>query len=139
LAGVLKSKLEDQGRRVEILDGDEVRKGLSRDLGLSMAFISHDLSVIRAVCDRVYVLQSGRIVEEGYCDRVFATPRHEYTRALLDAIPLPRIDPDWLGRTNVVEAVGERDTNLLAAGKSGFRADRIGGDSGTRPDHKNTS
>ena len=40
-------------------------KGLSRDLGLSMAFISHDLSVIRAVCDRVYVLQSGRIVEEG--------------------------------------------------------------------------
>ena len=106
-------------------------KGLSRDLGLSMAFISHDLSVIRAVCDRVYVLQSGRIVEEGYCDHVFATPRHEYTRALLDAIPLPRIDPDWLGRTNVVEAVGERDTNLLAAGKSGFRADRIGGDSGT--------
>ena len=43
-------------------------KGLSRDLGLSMAFISHDLSVIRAVCDRVYVLRSGRIVEEGLCD-----------------------------------------------------------------------
>ena len=44
-------------------------KGLSRDLGLSMAFISHDLSVIRAVCDRVYVLRSGRIVEEGLCDQ----------------------------------------------------------------------
>lgn len=74
-------------------------KGLSRDLGLAMAFISHDLSVIRAVCDRVYVLQAGRVVEEGACEDVFAGPKHEYTRALLDAIPLPRIDPDWLRRT----------------------------------------
>jgi ABC-type microcin C transport system duplicated ATPase subunit YejF len=86
-------------------------KGLSRDLGLSMAFISHDLSVIRAVCDRVYVLRSGRIVEEGSCDQIFAAPRDAYTRALLDAIPLPKIDPDWLGRTDVVEAVGEKDKN----------------------------
>ena len=86
-------------------------KGLSRDLGLSMAFISHDLSVIRAVCDRVYVLRSGRIVEEGSCDQIFAAPRDAYTRALLDAIPLPKIDPDWLGRTDVVEAVAEKDTN----------------------------
>ena len=80
-------------------------KGLSRDLGLSMAFISHDLSVIRAMCDRVYVLQSGQIVEEGSCDQVFAAPKHAYTRALLDAIPLPKIDPDWLGRTDVAEAM----------------------------------
>ena len=91
-------------------------KGLSRDLGLSMAFISHDLSVIRAICDRVYVLRNGRIVEEGSCDHVFAAPRDAYTRALLDAIPLPRIDPDWLGRTSVVEPVGEKDTNSLTAG-----------------------
>lgn len=74
-------------------------KDLSRDLGLSMAFISHDLSVIRAVCDRVYVLRSGRIVEEGACEDIFAAPKHEYTRALMDAIPLPRIDRDWLRRT----------------------------------------
>jgi ABC-type microcin C transport system duplicated ATPase subunit YejF len=84
-------------------------KGLSRDLGLSMVFISHDLSVIRAVCDRVYVLRSGRIVEEGPCDRVFAVPKDPYTRALLDAIPLPRIDPDWLGPTTRAESVGELD------------------------------
>ena len=71
----------------------------------SMAFISHDLSVIRAVCDRVYVLRLGEIVEEGPCDRIFAAPKDAYTRALLDAIPLPKIDPDWLGRTDVVEAV----------------------------------
>jgi len=79
-------------------------KDLSRELRLAIAFISHDLSVIRAVCDRVYVLRSGRIVEEGLCEQVFASPSHEYTRALLDAIPLPRIDPDWLGRVTVADA-----------------------------------
>jgi ABC-type oligopeptide transport system ATPase subunit len=73
-------------------------KDLSRDLGLAMAFISHDLSVIRAVCDRVYVLRHGAVVEEGRCDEVFTAPKHEYTRALLDAIPSPRIDPGWLNR-----------------------------------------
>ena len=73
-------------------------KELSRDLGLSMAFISHDLSVIRAICDRVYVMRHGRVVEEGDCDRVFAAPASGYTRMLLDAIPLPEIDPTWLGR-----------------------------------------
>ncbi|HEY3885629.1 MAG TPA: ABC transporter ATP-binding protein [Vicinamibacterales bacterium] len=83
-------------------------KGLTRDLGLSMAFISHDLSVIRVICDRVYVLRNGRIVEEGGCEEIFASPKSEYTRALLDAIPLPRIDPGWLARgSGVADAVEE--------------------------------
>ncbi len=83
-------------------------KGLTRDLGLSMAFISHDLSVIRAICDRVYVLRNGLIVEEGGCEEVFASPKSAYTRALLDAIPLPRIDPGWLARgSGVGDAVEE--------------------------------
>jgi len=73
-------------------------KGLSRDLGLAMAFISHDLSVVRAICDRVYVLQAGRIVEEGGCEALFASPQSAYTQSLIDAIPLPRIDPGWLAR-----------------------------------------
>jgi ABC-type microcin C transport system duplicated ATPase subunit YejF len=73
-------------------------KDLSRDLGLSMAFISHDLSVIRAICDRVYVLRRGAVVEEGRCDEVFEAPKHPYTRALIDAIPSPRVDPGWLQR-----------------------------------------
>ena len=73
-------------------------KELSRDLGLSMAFISHDLSVIRAICNRVYVMRHGRVEEEGECERVFAAPASAYTRMLLDAIPLPEIDPNWLGR-----------------------------------------
>jgi ABC-type microcin C transport system duplicated ATPase subunit YejF len=71
---------------------------LKRDMHLSMAFISHDLSVVRAVCDRVYVLAGGRVVEEGECERVFAAPQDVYTRTLIDAIPLPVIDPQWLGR-----------------------------------------
>ena len=78
-------------------------KTMSRDLGLSMAFISHDLSVIRAVCDRVYVLRSGLVVEEAACDVLFDQPRHAYTRSLIDAIPLPRIDPGWLARESSAE------------------------------------
>jgi ABC-type oligopeptide transport system ATPase subunit len=80
-------------------------KDLSRDLGLAMAFISHDLSVIRAICDRVYVMRFGKVVEQGPCDQVFAQPKSSYTRALLDAIPLPEIDPDWLGRETLVEEI----------------------------------
>jgi ABC-type glutathione transport system ATPase component len=73
-------------------------KTLKRDLGLAMAFISHDLSVIRAVCDRVYVMKAGQMVEEGRCEDVFAAPKSRYTRLLIDAIPLPEIDPGWLDR-----------------------------------------
>lgn len=73
-------------------------KTLTREMGLSMAFISHDLSVIRAVCDRVYVLRFGKIVEAGTCEEVFTDPRSDYTRLLLDSIPLPEIDAEWLER-----------------------------------------
>jgi peptide/nickel transport system ATP-binding protein len=67
-----------------------------------MAFISHDLSVIRAICNYVYVLRLGRVVEEGPCEQVFASPSAAYTRALLDAIPLPEYDPGWLERKTEV-------------------------------------
>ena len=71
---------------------------LKREMNLSMALISHDLSVVRAVCNRVYVLREGRVVEEGVCEEVFAAPRDPYTRSLIDAIPLPVIDREWLDR-----------------------------------------
>jgi ABC-type glutathione transport system ATPase component len=70
---------------------------LARDLGLAMVFISHDLSVVRAICDRVVVMRGGAVVETGDCEKLFTQPRSDYTRTLIDAIPLPEIDPNWLG------------------------------------------
>ena len=61
--------------------------GLTRDLGLTMMFISHDLGVVRFIADRVAVMQAGKIVELGETERVMSAPRHEYTRALLAAAP----------------------------------------------------
>ena len=73
---------------------------LGRDMSLAMVFISHDLSVVRAICDRVLVLQNGHMAEEGRCDDVFASPRSAYTRSLIDAIPLPVPDATWLTRSS---------------------------------------
>jgi peptide/nickel transport system ATP-binding protein len=60
---------------------------LSERLGVAYLFVSHDLHVIRAIADRVYVMQQGRIVEEGPTESVFASPRHPYTQALIAATP----------------------------------------------------
>lgn len=68
---------------------------ISRETAL--VFISHDLSVVRVLCDRVMVMREGRVVEQGPTDALFASPRQAYTRELLDAIPLPEVEPGWLG------------------------------------------
>jgi oligopeptide/dipeptide ABC transporter ATP-binding protein len=60
---------------------------LRRDLNLTMLFISHDLSVVRHVSDRVAIMYLGRIVELGATEDIFRKPRHPYTRALLDSAP----------------------------------------------------
>jgi peptide/nickel transport system ATP-binding protein len=77
---------------------------LTREMHLALAFISHDLSVIRSICQRVVVMREGRVVEEGPCEQVFAAPAAAYTRTLIDAIPLPTVDPGWLIRGASVEA-----------------------------------
>ena len=62
-------------------------KDLQRDLGLAMLFVTHDLSVLAEVSDRLAVMYAGRIVEEGPARQVFTDPRHPYTKALADAFP----------------------------------------------------
>jgi ABC-type glutathione transport system ATPase component len=79
-------------------------KELTSEMHLALAFISHDLSVVRSICQRVVVMREGKVVEEGPCERVFTAPADAYTRMLIDAIPLPTVDPGWLTRGTTVEA-----------------------------------
>ena len=62
---------------------------LQQERGLTYLFISHDLSVMRFVCDRIAVIHKGVLVELAETEKLFAHPLHPYTRALLSAIPLP--------------------------------------------------
>ena len=75
---------------------------LQREMGLTLVFISHDLSVVRHMCDRVAVMYLGKIVELASSEALYSFPRHPYTGALLSAVPVP--DPTG----------GKRERTLLA-------------------------
>jgi oligopeptide/dipeptide ABC transporter ATP-binding protein len=62
-------------------------KEINREMGTSILFISHDLGVVKNFCDRVLVMYSGSILEEGGTEEIFSHPAHEYTRGLLGSIP----------------------------------------------------
>jgi oligopeptide/dipeptide ABC transporter ATP-binding protein len=79
--------------------------GLQRDFGLTYLFISHDLSVVRHLCDRIAVMYLGEIVEIGAVGEVDVNPRHPYTAALLSAVPVP--DPDLAAQTLPVVLRGD--------------------------------
>jgi peptide/nickel transport system ATP-binding protein len=76
----------DVSLRSQMLD---LLLNLQDKLGLSFIFISHDIAVIRYFCDRVAVMYQGKVVETGDTDQVCDAPRHDYTKALLSAIPRP--------------------------------------------------
>ena len=74
----------DLSIRAEILD---LLADLRRRLGLSMIFITHDLGVAQRIADRLIVVNAGRIVEEGPCEKVLKTPVDDYTKRLIAAVP----------------------------------------------------
>lgn len=95
---VLKPKFIVADEPVSMLDVS-IRAGvlnllrqLTIDMGLASLYISHDLSLIRYICDRTAVMYLGRIVEIGPAEQVIHSPQHPYTKVLIDAVPVP--DPD---------------------------------------------
>lgn len=76
---------------------------MTDEFGLSVVYISHDLSLLRHMCDRLAIMYMGKIVEKGPTDQVIENPQHPYTQALINAVPVP--DPS-VGRERV-ELQGE--------------------------------
>jgi oligopeptide transport system ATP-binding protein len=64
-------------------------KDLQGEFGLAYLFIAHDLAVVRAMSDRIAVMNNGKIVEQGRAEQVYSHPQHDYTKALLAAVPVP--------------------------------------------------
>jgi len=64
-------------------------KDLQRDFGLTYLFISHDLGVVRTMSDEIAVMNKGKLVEVGPAEQVYSNPKHEYTKALFTAVPVP--------------------------------------------------
>lgn len=82
---------------------------LQEELGLAYLFITHDLSVVRHISHRIAVMNAGRFVEVGERDQIFEAPAHEYTRTLLEAVPIP--DPH---RRNLVRRAGQDPAGMAA-------------------------
>ncbi|MFC0200723.1 oligopeptide/dipeptide ABC transporter ATP-binding protein [Paracoccus rhizosphaerae] len=78
---------------------------LQKDLGLSLIFIAHDLSVVKHISDRVMVLYLGRVMETASSDDLYGNPQHPYTQALLSAVPVP--DPTIETSKTIVPLAGD--------------------------------
>lgn len=74
----------------------ELLMKLRAEMNFTMAFISHDLSVVRRLCDRVIVMRRGEIVEDADTATLFERPQNPYTKLLRDCIPLPEVSEGWL-------------------------------------------
>ena len=83
---------------------------LKEELGVSFVFISHDLSTVRYVSDWIAVMYLGEVVEYGPAEEVFRAPRHPYTQALLDAVPV--LDPETEAGREIKVITGELPSPL---------------------------
>jgi peptide/nickel transport system ATP-binding protein len=95
----------DMSIRARIL---ELLLDLRRRYQLALLFISHDLATAKFICDRIAIMYLGRIVEIGRAAEIFADPKHPYTRALIEAIPVPepgRARPEALPRGEIPDAI----------------------------------
>ena len=79
----------DVSVRAQVLN---LMRDLQRDMSLTYMFISHDLSVVRYVCDRIMVMYLGQVMEIATKDELYARAQHPYTQALLSSIPIPDVD-----------------------------------------------
>lgn len=83
----------DVSTQAQVLD---LLRSLQKEMGMTLAFISHDLSVVRHFCDRVIIMRQGEIVEQGETAAVFASPKTDFTQQLIDCIPLPEPRSGWI-------------------------------------------
>ena len=80
-------------------------RNLSEKLQLAVLIITHDMSVVRALADEMYVMQGGNVVESGEVQHIFANPKHEYTRTLLDSVP--KFDMQYASSGDSYESIEE--------------------------------
>ena len=103
-------------------------KELQDRLGMAVVLITHDLNIVRRIAERVYVMREGEVVESGPREQIFTSPRHAYTRMLLEAEPrgrrqsAPRDGRDLLAAREVTVAFARRKSGFLAARRADFRA-----------------
>jgi peptide/nickel transport system ATP-binding protein len=91
---------------------------LKQELGVGFVFISHDLLTVRYISDRIAVIYLGEVVEYGPAEEIFANPKHPYTRALIEAVPVP--DPAVEARRINVPLQGELPSPLNLPVGCGF-------------------
>jgi peptide/nickel transport system ATP-binding protein len=73
----------------------EILYGLNRDMGISLVYVTHDLTTAYQVADTIVVLHGGQVMEVGAAEEVIHRPRHSYTKALIEAVPSPDPDKPW--------------------------------------------
>ena len=109
----------------------ELLQDLQREFGMSMLFISHDLSVVRHISDRIMVVYLGRVVELADSSVICENPRHPYTQALISAVPIP--DPRVERQRERLRLPGELPSLLHAGAALRFLPSKLQSDVHYRP------